>query len=67
MSNRVVCQSSLLISFLACSASAEIAYSRDVAPILYQKCTACHHPNDIGVGLMWTTISLHYLPAETLK
>jgi len=48
MSNRVVCQSFLLISFLACSASAEITYSRDVAPILYQKCTGCHHPNDIA-------------------
>jgi hypothetical protein len=48
MSNRVVCQSFLLISFLAGSASAEITYSRDVAPILYQKCTACHQPNDIA-------------------
>jgi hypothetical protein len=48
MLNRVVCQSFLLMSLLACSASAEVTYSRDVAPILYQKCTACHHPNDVA-------------------
>ncbi len=48
MSNQIVCQSVLLISILAYSANAEITYSRDVAPILYQKCTTCHHPNDIA-------------------
>lgn len=48
MSNQRVCQAVLLISFLTCHASAETTYSRDVAPILYQKCTACHHPNDIA-------------------
>jgi hypothetical protein len=48
MSNRALCQASLLISFLACCGSAEVTYSRDIAPILYQKCTACHHPNDIA-------------------
>jgi len=48
MSNRIVYHAALLITFLACNASAEITYSRDVAPILYQKCTACHHPNDIA-------------------
>ena len=25
-----------------------MTYSRDVAPILYRKCTGCHHPNDIA-------------------
>jgi len=29
-------------------ARAETTYSRDVAPILFQKCTPCHHPNDIA-------------------
>lgn len=39
----------LLLSFSAVVASAaEITYSRDVAPILYQHCTACHHPNDVA-------------------
>jgi hypothetical protein len=48
MSNRRLYQTALLLSFFACRASAEITYSRDVAPILYQRCTACHHPNDIA-------------------
>jgi len=48
MSNLSLYQSALLLSFFACSASAEITYSRDVAPILYQKCTGCHHPNDVA-------------------
>jgi len=25
-----------------------ITYSKDVAPILYQHCATCHHPNDIA-------------------
>jgi hypothetical protein len=29
-------------------ATAETTFSRDVAPILYQRCTACHHPDDIA-------------------
>ncbi len=37
-----------MILFLACHGDAEVTFSRDVAPILYQKCTACHHPNDIA-------------------
>jgi hypothetical protein len=48
MSNRRLYQAVLLTLFLACSASAEITYSRDVAPIFYQKCTGCHHPNDLA-------------------
>ncbi len=48
MSNRRLYQSALLLSFFACRASAEITYSHDVAPILYQKCTGCHHPNDLA-------------------
>src|SRR5882672_6318246 len=23
-------------------------FSKDIAPIFFQKCTACHHPNDIA-------------------
>lgn len=39
----------LLISASACSAGApQVTYSRDVAPILYRRCTACHHPDDIA-------------------
>src|ERR1700691_1027225 len=48
MANRKLYESALPLSFFACSASAEITYSRDVAPILYQKCTGCHHPNDLA-------------------
>ena len=35
---------------LACLAAsgADITFSRDVAPILYQHCVSCHHPNDIA-------------------
>lgn len=48
MSKRVLYQATLLILCAACCAHAEITYSRDVAPILYRKCTTCHHPNDIA-------------------
>ncbi len=37
-----------MILLVAVRASAEVTYSRDVAPILYQHCTGCHHPNDIA-------------------
>src|SRR5579864_1782772 len=30
------------------SASKEVTYSRDVAPILYKNCVTCHRPNDIA-------------------
>jgi mono/diheme cytochrome c family protein len=30
------------------AAAAEVTFSRDVAPILYKHCVACHHPNDIA-------------------
>lgn len=46
--NRRVCQAVVLISCVASATAAEITFSRDVAPIFYQKCTACHHPNDIA-------------------
>jgi hypothetical protein len=29
-------------------AAAELTFTHDVAPILYQHCVACHHPNDIA-------------------
>ena len=48
MSTRIFCQISPLLALVACGARAEGTYSRDVAPILYRKCTACHHPNDIA-------------------
>lgn len=28
--------------------AAELTFTHDVAPILYQHCVACHHPNDIA-------------------
>ncbi|HZT31700.1 MAG TPA: thiol-disulfide isomerase [Bryobacteraceae bacterium] len=30
------------------AAEREVTFSRDVAPILYQHCVSCHHPNDIA-------------------
>jgi len=48
MSKGVLFRISLWILCLACCANAEITYSHDVAAIFYQKCTACHHPNDIA-------------------
>ena len=49
MSPRCLSIGALLLSFSAVATSAaEVTYSRDVAPILYQHCTACHHPNDIA-------------------
>ncbi|MBV8572025.1 MAG: hypothetical protein JO319_15510 [Acidobacteriaceae bacterium] len=29
-------------------ANKTVTFSKDVAPILYQNCTVCHHPNDIA-------------------
>jgi hypothetical protein len=35
--------------FVLCStASASTTYTHDVAPILYAKCTGCHHPDDVA-------------------
>jgi hypothetical protein len=48
MPPRHVYFAALLLSLSAFDLSAEITYSRDIAPILYQHCTACHHPNDIA-------------------
>src|SRR6476661_839660 len=28
--------------------AAEVTFTHDVAPILYQHCVSCHHPNDIA-------------------
>jgi hypothetical protein len=47
-SNRRLSQLALVISFAAYAAGAELTFSRDVAPILYRKCTTCHHANDIA-------------------
>ena len=46
MSSRSFYIAAVLLSLSAFETSAEVNYSRDVAPILYQHCTACHHPND---------------------
>ena len=35
----------LLLSSVAVAAP---TFSKDVAPILYQRCAACHRPNDIA-------------------
>lgn len=46
-----LCVSLLLISGLQAqdeSPSAAITFNKDVAPILYQNCVVCHHPNDIA-------------------
>lgn len=39
----------VLISLAGLSASApEVTFSKDIAPILYQRCAACHHAGDIA-------------------
>lgn len=48
MSKLMLLQAALLVSALASELRAEVTYSRDVAPILFQKCTGCHHPNDLA-------------------
>jgi mono/diheme cytochrome c family protein len=49
MSPRCFSIGALLVSFSAVATpAAEVTYTRDVAPIFYQHCTACHHPNDIA-------------------
>jgi hypothetical protein len=30
------------------AAPAELTFNHDVAPILFRKCTGCHHPNDVA-------------------
>jgi hypothetical protein len=48
MTSQKLCYAALAATFFAVSAGAEVTYSRDVAPILYAKCTVCHHPDDIA-------------------
>ena len=38
----------LLLALPAFAVAGEVTFSRDVAPILYQKCTGCHHANDVA-------------------
>ncbi len=38
----------LALSASDADASKEVTFNKDVAPILYQNCVACHHPNDIA-------------------
>jgi len=33
-----------LILYPAAASAKDVTFNRDVAPILYQKCTGCHHP-----------------------
>jgi len=36
------------ISAAVLASGSETTFTRDVAPILYRRCAACHHPNDIA-------------------
>ena len=38
----------LAYTFFILPGLAEVTFTRDVAPILYRHCVACHHPNDIA-------------------
>lgn len=38
---------SIIIGLVACSES-DPSFSKDVAPLVYEKCTPCHRPNQIG-------------------
>ena len=48
MLDRGICLTALLIPLFASQGHAQVTYSRDIAPILFQKCTACHHPDDLA-------------------
>ena len=37
-----------LLSSQTANTTPEVTYTKDVAPILYQHCVVCHHPNDIA-------------------
>jgi hypothetical protein len=37
-----------LVMLLLSPSYAQVTYSHDVAPIFFQKCTSCHHPNDLA-------------------
>lgn len=34
--------------FIALQAGAQVTFTKDIAPIIYNKCTQCHRPNEIG-------------------
>ena len=38
----------LMAGISAAALAGEVTFSRDVAPILYKRCVACHHPGDIA-------------------
>ena len=38
----------VLFCSFASAASGDVTFTRDVAPILFRKCTGCHHPNDVA-------------------
>ena len=45
---RTVCCLLPALVALPAAPAREVTYATDVAPILYQHCTGCHHPNDIA-------------------
>jgi hypothetical protein len=48
MSKPGLFSTALLFCSIASAAGTAVTFNRDVAPILYQKCTGCHHPNDVA-------------------
>ncbi|MEL7119833.1 MAG: T9SS type A sorting domain-containing protein [Bacteroidota bacterium] len=38
----------VLLVFCAVGKAQEITFSKDIAPIIYDNCTVCHRPNEIG-------------------
>src|SRR6185503_19000937 len=38
----------VLYASLGLLQAADITFSKEIAPIFYQRCTTCHHPNDIA-------------------
>ena len=41
-------KSAVLALSMSAAAMAAPTFSKDVAPIFYQHCVACHHPNDVA-------------------
>jgi Flp pilus assembly protein TadD len=47
---RLVVASGITLACLACAApaAADITFTRDVAPVIFERCSGCHRPGEIG-------------------
>jgi len=45
---KLILSFSFLVSFGAFTFAQEVTFTKDIAPIIYNNCTKCHRPNEIG-------------------